>query len=293
MIFTGSGVAIITPFTDAGNIDYKALDKLIDFQLSNNTDAIIVIGTTGEASTMTEEEKLETIQFVLDKIDGRIPVIAGTGSNNTKATVEFSEKVSLMGVDGLLVVTPYYNKANSKGLVEHYKAVARASHVPIILYNVPGRTGMSIAVDVVEELAQIENIVALKDAVGDLSYTLAVKRVVPEDFAIYSGNDDLILPILAAGGQGVISVVANICPLETHEICRSFFEGDIDRARDLQLELFPLIKSLFVEPNPIPVKAAANIMELSGAKLRLPLYEAEYSTKELLRNNLLKLGKLV
>lgn len=293
MIFTGSGVAIITPFTDDGNIDYKALDKLIDFQLSNNTDAIIVIGTTGEASTMTEEEKLETIQFVLDKVDGRIPVIAGTGSNNTKATVEFSEKVSLMGVDGLLVVTPYYNKANSKGLVEHYKAVARASHVPIILYNVPGRTGMSIAVDVVEELAQIENIVALKDAVGDLSYTLAVKRVVPEDFAIYSGNDDLILPILAAGGQGVISVVANICPLETHEICRSFFEGDIDRARDLQLELFPLIKSLFVEPNPIPVKAAANIMELSGAKLRLPLYEAEYSTKELLRNNLLKLGKLV
>ncbi|MDO5688627.1 MAG: 4-hydroxy-tetrahydrodipicolinate synthase [Tissierellia bacterium] len=292
MLFKGSGVAIVTPFDENNQVDYAAYKELLEFQIENGTDAIIAIGTTGEASTMTEEERLETVRFAVETVAGRIPVIAGTGTNNTAASVAFSQKVEKLGVDGLLVVTPYYNKTSKRGLYEHFKAIANAVKTPIILYTVPGRTGVHIPVDTLVELAKIENIVGLKDATGNLSYTVEVSRRVPEGFAIYSGNDDVVIPLMSVGGVGVISVLANCAPKQSHDMCAAFLAGDVQRAMELQLQLKPLIDALFVETNPIPVKAAVNMLGYRAGTVRLPLYEAEDGTKEKLRAELSALGIL-
>ncbi len=293
MLYTGSGVAIVTPFNEDGSVNYERFVSLLNFHLENGTDAIIVTGTTGEASTMSEEEKLAVISKAVEVVDGRIPVIAGTGSNNTAASAAFSKKVVELGVDGLLVVTPYYNKTSKRGLYEHFKSIANAAApVPIILYTVPGRTGVNIPVETVSALSEIENIVGIKDATGDISYAIDVRNNTPKDFAIYSGNDDMIVPILSVGGVGVISVLANVLPRETHDMVASYFEGDTEKATKLQLLLKPFIDSLFVETNPIPVKAAMNLMGHNVGSLRLPLFEAEDSTKSLLETELTALGKL-
>lgn len=292
MIFRGSGVALVTPFLEDGSIDYNGLEKLLNFHLENSTDAIIITGTTGEASTLSDEEQLEVIKKCVEVIDGKIPVIAGTGTNNTLASAEFSKKVCELGVDGLLVVTPYYNKTNSEGLYQHFKTIAEASSAPIILYTVPGRTAVEIPVEMVVRLAEIENIVGIKDATGDLAYTAALRASIPDNFAIYSGNDDVVVPLLSLGGDGVISVSANICPKETHDMCQAFFDGDVERAKNLQLKLFPLIHSLFVEVNPIPVKEALNQMGLPAGSYRLPLWEPTQETKDLINENLRDLGKI-
>lgn len=291
-MFRGSGVAIVTPFLENGDVDYEGLEVLLNFHLENSTDAIIATGTTGEASTLTEEEQLSVIKKCVEVIDGRIPVIAGTGTNDTQASANFSKLVSNSGVDGLLVVTPYYNKANKEGLYRHFKTIAEASAVPVILYTVPHRTAVPIPVDTVLRLSQIDNIVGIKDATGDLAYTLALRSVLPKDFAIYSGNDDVIVPLLSLGGDGVISVVANVCPREIHDMCQAFFDGDVERAKDIQVELFPLIDSLFVEVNPIPVKEALNQMGMPGGGYRQPLWEPTQATKELINKRLKDLGKI-
>lgn len=290
MIFRGSGVALVTPFLENGDIDYLGLEELLNFHLNNSTDAIVITGTTGEASTMTDEEQLSVIKKCVEVIDGKIPVIAGTGTNNTLASAQFSKEVSNSGVDALLVVTPYYNKANVEGLYQHFKTIAEDSSKPIILYNVPSRTAVPIPVDMVLKLSKIDNIVGIKDATGDLAYTVALRSALPEDFAIYSGNDDVVVPLLSVGGDGVISVSANICPQETHDMCQAYFDGDFEKAKDLQLKLFPLIDSLFVEVNPIPVKEALNQMGLPGGTYRLPLWKPTQETKDLLNNNLKNLG---
>lgn len=282
MLFKGSGVAIVTPFDAAGNVDLEGLEQLIAFQLENQTDAIIINGTTGEASTLTREEKLATIRHTVKVVNNRVPVIAGTGSNNTAESAAFSAEVSELGVDGLLVVTPYYNKSSKRGLYEHFKVIAEHATVPVILYTVPGRTGVPIPVETVAALAEIDNIVGIKDATGDLAYTAHVRRATPPEFAIYSGNDDMIVPVLSAGGVGVISVAANVVPKAVHEMVTAYLDGDAARATQLQLEYLPLIEALFMETNPIPVKAALAIIGLPAGGLRLPLYEAEDATKQAL-----------
>lgn len=292
MIFRGAAVAIVTPFLENGDVDYDGFETLLNFHLENSTDAIIVTGTTGEASTLTDEEQLSVIKKCVEVVDGKIPVIAGTGTNNTLASAEFSRVVSNSGVDALLVVTPYYNKANKEGLYQHFKTIAGASAVPIILYTVPGRTAVPIPVDTVVRLSEIDNIVGIKDATGDLAYTVALRAALPKDFAIYSGNDDVAVPLLSVGGDGVISVSANVCPQETHDMCQAFFDGNIEKAKDLQLKLFPLIKSLFVEVNPIPVKEALNQIGMPGGTYRLPLWEPTQATKDLINQNLKDLGKI-
>ncbi len=292
MIFRGAGVAIVTPFLENGDVDYNGFETLINFHLENSTDAIIVTGTTGETPTLTEEEQMSVIKKCVEVVDGKIPVIAGTGGNDTQASVELSRKVSNMGVDALLLVTPYYNKANKEGLYQHFKAIAEASTVPVILYNVPARTAVNIPVDTVLRLSEIDNVVGIKDATGDLAYTVALRSALPKDFAIYSGNDDVVVPLLSVGGDGVISVSGNVCPRETHDMCQAFFDGDVERAKDLQIELFPLIDSMFVEVNPIPVKEALNQMGLPGGTYRLPLWEPTQATKDLINKNLKDLGKI-
>lgn len=286
MLFKGSGTAIITPFDQNGKVDIDGLTQLIEYQLENQTDAIVVNGTTGEGSTLSKEESLAAICRTVQVVNKRVPVIAGTGSNNTQEAADFSAEVSKTGVDGLLVVTPYYNKSSRKGLYHHFRVIAEHTAVPIILYTVPGRTGVSIPVETVAELAKIENIIGIKDAAGDLSYTAAIRRSTPKDFAIYSGNDDLIVPVLSVGGTGVISVVSNILPKETHNLVHAYLEGNMERAAELQLQLLPLIQALFSETNPIPVKAALELIGLPAGGLRLPLYEAEEETKEKLRESL-------
>lgn len=291
MIFTGSAVAVITPFDSNLNVDYRAFDKILDFHLENKTDAIVVCGTTGEAATMTEEERYNLIKYTVEKIDGKIPVIAGTGSNNTRAAADFSRKVSeIKGLDGLLVVTPYYNKATKEGLYLHFKTIAENTDLPIILYTVPSRTNVSIDLETVVRLAEVKNIVGIKDASGDLDYTAALVKALPKDFGIYSGNDNLTLPMLALGINGSISVFANIMPRENHDIYEAFKNGNIDKARDLHLKYFSLIKALFTEVNPVPVKAAASLMDLCQNELRLPLTKANESTIEILREKLKEFG---
>ncbi|MDY6065957.1 MAG: 4-hydroxy-tetrahydrodipicolinate synthase [Finegoldia sp.] len=293
MLFEGSAVAIVTPFNEDETVDYDTYSKLIDFQLENETDAIVVCGTTGEAATMTEEERLKLIEFTAKKVNGKIPVIAGTGSNCTRTSVDFSKKVSqIEGVDGLLLVTPYYNKATKEGLYLHFKTIADAVDLPIILYNVPGRTRVNIPVETVKRLAEIDNIVGIKDATADLHYTAALKGVLPDDFAVYSGNDDVALPLLSLGGNGVISVLANILPKQTHQMCQSFIDGDIKGAAKIQEDLLPLIEALFVEVNPVPVKAAMSMMGMCENVLRLPLTKASEQTSKLIRQRLEELNLL-
>lgn len=288
--FTGSGVAIVTPF-DGLKTNYDELTRLIEMHIEKKTDAIIICGTTGEASTMPDEEHLAAIKHTVDVAAGRIKVIAGTGSNDTAHAIELSKKAEEYGVDALLQVTPYYNKASQKGLIAHFGAVADAVSVPIILYNVPSRTGVSIAIDTLKELAKHENIVAIKEASGNISYTAKVAAEVPELY-IYSGNDDMIVPIMSLGGKGVISVVANIMPEETHNMCQYFLDGDADKARELQLKMLDIINTLFIEVNPIPVKTAMRLLGYNVGNLRLPLTDMEEKNLEKLKTSLKGIGLL-
>ena len=283
-IFTGSGVALVTPFNESG-VDFDALGKLIDFQLEHKTDALIICGTTGEASTMPDREHLSVIGFAVERVAGRIPVIAGTGSNDTVHGVALARDAAKLGADGLLLVTPYYNKASQKGLIQHYNAIAAASDLPIILYNVPGRTGMKIEVATVKELAKTEQIVAIKEASGDIAYATQIAAACPE-LDIYSGNDDMIVPIMSLGGKGVISVLANVVPEETHDMCAKYLAGDTAGALKLQLEYLDLVKALFIEVNPIPVKTALNLMGMNAGSLRLPLCEMSDNTLAVLKQSL-------
>ena len=288
-LFEGSGVAIITPFKD-GKINYDAMGNLIEWHIENKTDAIIVCGTTGESATMSDEERKTTIKFVVDKVNKRIPVIAGSGSNNTAYLVELCNYCHVVGADGLLVVTPYYNKSTQEGLIKHFTTIAESVDIPIILYNVPGRTGVNIKPTTVEKLSKVKNIVAIKEASGDISQVAEISRLCGDDFAIYSGNDDQIVPILSLGGSGVISVLANVLPKETHDIVEKYLSGDIEEARKLQLSLNELVSSLFIEVNPIPVKAAMNLMGLEAGELRLPLVEISETNLKVLANNMKKCG---
>ena len=288
-LFEGSGVAIVTPFKD-GKINYDAMGNLIEWHIENKTDAIIVCGTTGESATMSDEERKTAIKFVVDKVNKRIPVIAGSGSNNTAYSVELSKYCQEVGADGLLVVTPYYNKSTQDGLIKHFTTIAESVDIPIILYNVPGRTGVNIKPTTVEKLSKVKNIVAIKEASGDISQVAEISRLCGDDFAIYSGNDDQIVPILSLGGSGVISVLANVLPKETHDIVEKYLSGDIEEARKLQLSLNELVSSLFIEVNPIPVKAAMNLMGLEAGELRLPLVEISEASLKVLADNMKKCG---
>lgn len=286
--FTGSGVAIVTPF-GGDKTNYDALGELIEWNISGGTDAIIICGTTGEASTMPDSEHLAAIEYTVKKVAGRIPVIAGTGSNETRHAVELSKKAEEIGVDGLLQVTPYYNKTTQKGLIAHFGAIADAVNIPIILYNVPSRTGVNISIPVLKELAKRDNIVAIKEASGNISYTAQVAAEVPELY-IYSGNDDMIVPVMSLGGKGVISVLANVMPKETHEMCQAYFDGDCKKATKMQLDLLDLVNALFIEVNPIPVKTALNLMGKNAGNLRLPLVDMADDTLAKLKAVMAKHG---
>ncbi|MEE1227343.1 MAG: 4-hydroxy-tetrahydrodipicolinate synthase [Lachnospiraceae bacterium] len=293
-IFKGAGVAIATPFDDDYNVDYDKFGKFIDFQVENGTDAIIVCGTSGEASTLTEEEHVEAIKYCVDRVAKRIPVIAGTGSNDTRAAVELTREAEKAGVDGALLVTPYYNKSTQAGLIDHYSYIASKTDLPLILYNVPSRTGCKIEADTIAKLVKdVDNIVGMKDATGDISYTAQVMYNTQGDIDLYSGNDDQIVPILSLGGKGVISVLSNVAPQETHDMCQAYFDGDVDKARDLQIKYYELIKALFCEVNPIPVKCALNMMGFYGPKLRRPLIEmTDEAHVERLKKAMTELGIL-
>ncbi len=285
IIFQGCGTAIATPFDEKG-VNLKEFAKLIEEQITQGVDAIIVCGTTGESATMTEEERLQTIECAVKTSNKRVPIIAGTGSNNTKAVIEMNKKVEKLGVDGLLIVTPYYNKTTQNGLVEHYKTIAQNTYLPIILYNVPSRTGVNIAPQTCLELSKLENIVAIKEASGNLSQIAEIANLCRDELIIYSGNDDQIIPILSIGGKGVISVLSNIKPKYTHQMCEKFFSGDIKGAAKMQIDAIPLIKALFSEVNPIPVKAALNMIGYDYGIPRLPLIEMSEKGKENLRKTL-------
>ena len=287
--FTGSAVAIVTPLNENG-IDYEAYDRLIEFQIANSTDAIVVAGTTGEASTLTDDEHVEIIRYTVEKVAGRVPVIGGTGSNDTAYAIELSKAAEKAGADALLLVTPYYNKTSQRGLYQHFKLNADAVNIPVILYNVPGRTGMNISVDTCKKLSEVENIVAIKEASGDIGLAAKIAAACGDNLYLYSGNDDMITPMLSLGGKGVISVLANVCPKETHDICASYFEGDVKKSAALQLEYLDLVDALFCEVNPIPVKTALNMMGFEVGELRLPLYEMADNNKETLRKALVNHG---
>ena len=275
-IFEGAGVAIITPFHTDGSIDYDKFGEVIEQQIVNQTDAIIVCGTTGESATMTHEEHLDVIRYCVEKVNGRIPVIAGTGSNCTDTAIYLSTEAEKYGVDGLLLVTPYYNKATQKGLYQHFKAVADSVKVPVILYNVPSRTGCNIAPETVVKLCtEVENIVGVKEASGNLSQIVKLMSLADGKVDLYSGNDDQITPLLALGGKGVISVLSNVAPRQTHEICAKFFAGDVAGSCAEQLRAIPLCNALFCEVNPIPVKKALNLQGRGAGILRMPLCEME------------------
>ena len=271
-IFTGAGVAIVTPFNEDESINYDKLDQLIDFHCNNGTDSIIVCGTTGESATMTEEEHMECVKFVIDRAKGRIPVIAGTGSNCTKTAVDMSKEAADYGADGLLLVTPYYNKATQAGLIAHYTAVAKEAKAPIIMYSVASRTGCNIEPATVAELVKnVDNIVGVKEASGNISQVAKIMEMTDGNIDLYSGNDDQIVPLLSLGAKGVISVLSNVAPQETHDICELFFKGDVAGSRALQLRALPLIEQLFCEVNPIPVKRAMALMGKDCGPLRMPL----------------------
>ena len=289
-IFTGAGVAIITPMNADGSINYDGFAENIEFQIANGTDAIIVCGTTGEASTMTDDEHIECIRFAVEKTAGRIPVIAGTGSNDTKYAVELSKIAQEKGADGLLLVTPYYNQASQKGLVAHFTAIADAVDIPIILYNIPGRTGVSIDMNTYKILGQHKNIVAVKEASGNISYTSKLIAQCGDLLDVYSGNDDIIVPMMSIGAKGVISVISNIMPKETHEITQLCLANNCEEAAKLQMKYLELINNLFIEVNPIPIKEAMNQMKMPSGPCRLPLCEMTDEHIETLKNSMKKIG---
>ncbi len=288
-IFTGAAVAIVTPFKD-DKIDYDALGRIIDFQIENKTDAIVVCGTTGEASTLTDEEHVEAIAYTVDHVAKRVPVIAGAGSNDTKYAVWLSREAMRAGADALLQVTPYYNKATPKGLTRHFLTVAEAVDIPTILYNVPSRTGCNISLPVYKELAKHPNIVATKEASGNMSAIAEIFAECGDDLDVYSGNDDQIVPLLSLGAKGVISVISNVMPKETHDICQLFFDGKVKESAALQLKLLDLINKLFIEVNPVPVKAAMHLMGYCTGEMRLPMCEMEDSNLEKLRAAMVATG---
>ena len=293
-IFEGAGVAIVTPFEADGSVSYKKLGELLDYQIENKTDAIIICGTTGEGSTLSMEEHKECIRFTAEYVNGRIPVIAGTGSNCTETAIELSKQAEEDGADALLVVTPYYNKASQKGLIQHFTAVAESTTLPIIMYNVPSRTGVNIQAKTAVEIAKRnKNVVAIKDAAANLSQTAYMAYLSKEAggvLDIYSGNDDEVIPLLSVGGKGVISVLSNVAPRETHDMVYEYLHGDREKAVDIQLRMLPLIKALFCEVNPIPVKTALNLMGMNAGPLRMPLCEMEPENLELLKKELKNAG---
>ena len=279
-IFTGSGVAIVTPFNDDESINYDKLDELLDFHCNHRTDSIIICGTTGESSTLSEEEHMDCIRFTIERVKGRVPVIAGTGSNCTETAIYLSTEAEKYGVDGILVVSPYYNKATQNGLYEHFKAIAESVKVPMILYNVPGRTGCNILPQTVVRLCtDVPNIVGVKEASGNISQVAKLASLAQGKVDIYSGNDDQIVPILSLGGKGVISVLSNVAPKETHDICAKFFAGDVAGSCAEQLRAIELVDALFCEVNPIPVKTALNLMGMEVGPLRLPMTPMEEANK--------------
>lgn len=273
-IFTGAGVAIVTPFNSDETINYNKLDELLDYHCTHGTDAIIICGTTGESATMTEEEHMQCVKFAIDRVKGRIPVIAGTGSNCTRTAIDMSKEAADYGADGLLLVTPYYNKATQAGLIGHYTAVAKEAKAPIIMYSVASRTGCNIEPATVAELVKnVDNIVAVKEASGNISQVAKIMAMTDGNIDLYSGNDDQIVPMLSLGAKGVISVLSNVAPQETHDICEKFFNGDVKGSAALQLKALPLIEQLFCEVNPIPVKKAMQLMGVECGPLRMPLTE--------------------
>lgn len=289
-IFTGAGIAIITPMNADGSINYQGLGDLIENQIANGTDAIIICGTTGEASTMTDEEHLECIRFAVEKTAGRIPVIAGTGSNDTRYAIELSKEAEAVGVDGLLLVTPYYNKTTQRGLIAHFTAIADAVNVPIILYNIPGRTGVNMEVAIVKKLAEHRNIAAIKEASGNISYAAKLIAACGDNIDVYSGNDDMVVPLVSLGGKGVISVASHVIPKQMHDMVQYCLDNNFAEATKLQIEYLDLINSLFIEVNPIPVKEALNMMGVNVGPCRMPLYEMSDEHKAVLRASLEKHG---
>ncbi len=283
-IFTGAGVAIVTPMKENGEVNFEKLGEILEEQIAGQTDAIIICGTTGESSTLTHEEHLDAIKYTIDKVNKRIPVIAGTGSNCTQTAIYLSQEAEKYGADGLLLVTPYYNKATQQGLIEHYTAIANSVKLPIILYNVASRTGCNIEPKTAAYLAEhVENIVAIKEASGNISQVAEIAALTQGKMDIYSGNDDQIVPILSLGGKGVISVLSNVAPQYTHDIVAKFMEGKVEESRDMQLKALPLIHALFCEVNPIPVKTALNLMGKEVGPLRMPMTEMEDAHQEVLK----------
>ena len=292
-IFKGAGVAIVTPMNEDGSVNYEKFGELIEFQIANGTDAIIVCGTTGESSTLTHEEHLDTIKYCVDKVAKRIPVVAGTGSNCTETAVYLSQEAEKYGVDGILLVSPYYNKATQNGLINHYTAICNEVKIPAILYNVPSRTGCGLQPQTVATLVKdVENIVGIKEASGNISTVAQIMHLCDGNVDLYSGNDDQVVPLLALGGIGVISVLSNVAPAYVHDMCYKFFSGDIAGSRKMQLDALPLVNALFCEVNPIPVKAALNMMGKEVGTLRAPLTEMEDAHKEVLKKAMMDLGIL-
>jgi len=289
-IFTGAGVAIVTPMHDDGSVNYAALGELIEMQIAGGTDAIIICGTTGESSTLTDDEHRECIRYTIEKVNKRIPVIAGTGSNDTAYAIELSKDAEAMGADGLLLVTPYYNKTSQRGLVAHYTAIADAVNIPIILYNVPSRTGVNISLDTYKILAEHKNIAAAKEASGNISAIAKLIAECGDKLDVYSGNDDQIVPIMALGGKGVISVLSNVAPKLTHDIAQLCLDNNCAEAAKLAAKSLELANALFVDVNPIPVKEALNMMGIAAGPCRLPLYEMEDAKKEKLASALKNAG---
>jgi 4-hydroxy-tetrahydrodipicolinate synthase len=289
-LFKGSAVAIVTPFNKNG-VNYDAFKALLDFQLDGGTDGIVVCGTTGEASTMTADEKLGAIEFAIKHVAGRVPVIAGTGGNNTANVIRDSIAAEKAGVDALLIVTPYYNKTSQAGLVAHYTAVADSVHTPIIVYNVPARTGLNVLPKTMAEMAKHKNIVGIKEASANIEQIVELARVCP-GLDIYSGNDDHVVPMMSVGGKGVISTGANIIPRDMHDMCRKFFDGDLEGAKRLQFKVNPLVKAVFVEVNPMPIKTALNLMGMNAGMLRLPLVELQPASLEVLKHEMAAYGLL-
>lgn len=290
-IFTGVGVAIVTPFNEDESINYDKLDQLIDYHCNNGTDSIIICGTTGESATMSEKEHMECVKFAIERTKGRLPIIAGTGSNCTRTAIDMSKEAASYGADGLLVVTPYYNKATQEGLVGHYTAVAKEAKAPIIMYSVASRTGCNIEPATAARLIkEVDNIVGIKEASGNISQVAKIMHLTDGKADLYSGNDDQIVPILSLGGKGVISVLSNVAPQETHDICAKFFEGDVKGSLELQLKAIPLIEQLFCEVNPIPVKKAMKLMGTDCGSLRMPLTELTPQHEESLAKAMTEFG---
>lgn len=292
-IFTGAGVALVTPFKEDKSVDYEKLDELIEFHCNHQTDSIVICGTSGEASTLTEKEHMDCVKFTIGRTKGRIPVIAGTGSNCTRTAMELSSLSAAYGADGILVVTPYYNKATQEGLIAHYTQIAEAAKIPMILYHVPSRTGVKMEAETIARLVNnVDNIVGIKEASGDISHISRLMAMTDGKLDLYSGNDDQIVPLMSVGGLGVISVLSNVAPKETHDICQLYLEGKVKESRQLQLRALPLIEALFSEVNPIPVKKAVELMGLCGGTVREPLTELTPVHTEKLCSEMKKFGIL-